>query len=1166
MSIFKESFPQFVQTELEKRQDRLSDPSRRYELTTYQSTRNSFVRMTSGVSVLVNGADDKGALAKRYVLQGGTLFNKNSKQGIGSSFDTNAYSNSGTTGLYDRGIRPMPGITNMTAECKTAYGSLIEAQVNFVCWDIKQLEDLELLFMRPGYTVLLEWGWAYSGQQPEFYDILDKSEINFNDTNAKLFKQCEKNKGNYEAILGYVKNYQWSARPDGGYDCTTYIISLGEVLESLKMNYAPLNINLTSTDSVGIIKQVKYSNGQTFNHSSANFDKIKDYYSKGILSGLLYEIQLFMNSQALDKSPDASQLNGAPYPDLELGGKKYSVFKKKWGFKNTNDNKLKSSVGDDFNYYITLGSLCDLVNTYIIPKNINNTVDSTIIEITTNDRGIASNNTGSLNCIAHPLQVSTDPTKCLIRGDVWINGGVQVIQNSINASNQPLTPNPISTTAKDFIADIPNTQKLFIRGFYNTPYSYLLDFILRKKPTTIPITKESLIKEFQQLRIQIENGILSINKSANNTATVYNFVSDAGGGNTFNTAVTTNNSQLGFNILAYMNYSSADSLYNDLKQAMEIDAKPAAGTKSDSTNKYPTAFRDFIINNKADVVAAIISDLGFNNTIGNGTQPSGFVTQYAQYLEKNFIGLKIKDASDAAKKALDGLNSLKNYFTDSTCTKGIIPNIYLDIDYLHSVLTNPNIEARDPQGKNTINILDFFKVICQTMQECTGNINNFDIHIDNRDNKGRIIDLNITTPPSSKLFQLELHNLKSMARSYKIESKIFPEQGSIIAISAQNAQESGQLGYNNSTLTSYNRGIVDRLKPKVIVPQTSPPDTLLSTLISSFSQLNKYFALLNESVNNEYGPGNFNNALRDMIGFLSSISDASPGAAFTGIIPITLSIDIDGIGGIVIGNLFKINDNILPSGYKGMSGVGRQLGFLVKGFNHRLENNDWITTIEAYPFLIPEAADIKLSNLNYWEQFFKLGTKIAATRKPAPRLSADYEKDFNSITEVSKQADTVARQIKNNKARYDAVASKTGVPWYVVGIIHYRESSLNFQKHLHNGDPLAAPTVNVPAGRPSANRKNFTFEESASDALTLNGFNKKSFTTIPTTLKALEEYNGLGYTKYDNIKSPYVWSGTNLYSAGKYTSDGNLSATVVDQQMGAAAIIKALQKLGVNIA
>jgi hypothetical protein len=42
MSIFKESFPQFVQTELEKRQDRLSDPTKRYEL---QSTNQQEIHL-----------------------------------------------------------------------------------------------------------------------------------------------------------------------------------------------------------------------------------------------------------------------------------------------------------------------------------------------------------------------------------------------------------------------------------------------------------------------------------------------------------------------------------------------------------------------------------------------------------------------------------------------------------------------------------------------------------------------------------------------------------------------------------------------------------------------------------------------------------------------------------------------------------------------------------------------------------------------------------------------------------------------------------------------------------------------------------------------------------------------------------------------------------------
>ena len=42
-------------------------------------------------------------------------------------------------------------------------------------------------------------------------------------------------------MFGYVKNYSWSAREDGGYDCSTTIVSVGEVLESLKVNYSPFN-------------------------------------------------------------------------------------------------------------------------------------------------------------------------------------------------------------------------------------------------------------------------------------------------------------------------------------------------------------------------------------------------------------------------------------------------------------------------------------------------------------------------------------------------------------------------------------------------------------------------------------------------------------------------------------------------------------------------------------------------------------------------------------------------------------------------------------------------------------------------------------------------------------------------------------------------------------
>ena len=53
------------------------------------------------------------------------------------------------------GIVPMPGIVDASIKVKSAYGSLREAQVNFVCHNKRQLEILELLYMRVGYTLLL---------------------------------------------------------------------------------------------------------------------------------------------------------------------------------------------------------------------------------------------------------------------------------------------------------------------------------------------------------------------------------------------------------------------------------------------------------------------------------------------------------------------------------------------------------------------------------------------------------------------------------------------------------------------------------------------------------------------------------------------------------------------------------------------------------------------------------------------------------------------------------------------------------------------------------------------------------------------------------------------------------------------------------------------------
>lgn len=158
-----------------------------------------------------------------------------------------------------------------------------------------------------------------------------------------------------------------------------------------------------------------------------------------------------------------------------------------------------------------------------------------------------------------------------------------------------------------------------------------------------------------------------------------------------------------------------------------------------------------------------------------------------------------------------------------------------------------------------------------------------------------------------------------------------------------------------------------------------------------------------------------------------------------------------------------------------------------------------------------------------------------------------------------------ARRIMANRPRYDTVSRKTGVPWYVIGIIHQMECNLDFSEHLHNGDPLSARTKLVPAGRPKqwppSNQD--PWEASAIDALTMPGkeFDKISDWSIERIAYVLELYNGFGYRLYRGINSPYLWSFTTHYKAGKYVADGKWSKTAVSGQSGGMAILKAMLEL-----
>ena len=221
----------------------------------YQASNNAWVRVVSGVNV--NGTSDD---AKNFVLSGGALkwngkkFVKNNKFNSTQAGDNSRY---GFNDSY--GVRPEPGLTSFSVKHRGRFGTIREANIGFVLWKREDLIRAENIFFRPGFTVIVEWGNAgYITNSNDFTDTpnITGTEKFFEGTSediTSILKALSDNIGsdnideeigsdyNYDAFLGFISNFSWSLRPDGGYDCTITALTKGSILESLKIVTGPNN-------------------------------------------------------------------------------------------------------------------------------------------------------------------------------------------------------------------------------------------------------------------------------------------------------------------------------------------------------------------------------------------------------------------------------------------------------------------------------------------------------------------------------------------------------------------------------------------------------------------------------------------------------------------------------------------------------------------------------------------------------------------------------------------------------------------------------------------------------------------------------------------------------------------------------------------------------------
>ena len=275
-NIVGEGFNKKITKQVQQRQKIYGSINRDNEQLSYLNSRTGWCRLVSGVSIDPQNFNNSAilrnlnlpagtALAKQYMLWSGMSSYDNTdntfsqRSGIAndnSTFNTSAYGLGGT----EYGIRPMPGIISAQIQTETR-GSIKRATIKIQANNRQQFDIIDLLYMRLGYSVLLEWGnSSYYDNDGKYiednpYDLYNNFlsdtplfEFSYSDgtketkpltynTMLPAIQQLRiQSCGNYDAIFAKVVNFSWTFTKNGTYDITINLISLGDVIESLKTN------------------------------------------------------------------------------------------------------------------------------------------------------------------------------------------------------------------------------------------------------------------------------------------------------------------------------------------------------------------------------------------------------------------------------------------------------------------------------------------------------------------------------------------------------------------------------------------------------------------------------------------------------------------------------------------------------------------------------------------------------------------------------------------------------------------------------------------------------------------------------------------------------------------------------------------------------------------
>jgi len=450
-NIIGEPLRPYVQSQIKVRQDAHGsgvNGNRTPEQLSYLNSKSAWVKLASGISasdtrVKAENIRNKLSgitLAKNYVLFGGISRlegnqltprgNASNKNNIYDWFDGVYNINAQDDAQYsgEMGLVPMPGIVDASIKCENR-GSIKKATVNIKCYSPEQFKILDLLYLRIGYTMILEWGWAphlnNGGGLEKGYSTLIENEFfsSNNKSNLEFLKKIENKRkeldGNYDGLLCRVTNFSWNFNQDGTYDIQLNLISLGDIIESLKVNLSPTKeiseyiigaYKLYGEEEIEEEELEKNPPAPATNIISAYFFAQRVYLTENSENNNYWLLPLNLN----DNNSVCSTANGEI---IQVPAKKIIPPTEKVIESNqTKDDFIYFSyntlIGDEDilnndGFYVRLGHLLEFIQDNCIFKIQNSFEDSIKIDF----------DEESNKMYVFPYQVSLDPRVCIVSTD-----------------------------------------------------------------------------------------------------------------------------------------------------------------------------------------------------------------------------------------------------------------------------------------------------------------------------------------------------------------------------------------------------------------------------------------------------------------------------------------------------------------------------------------------------------------------------------------------------------------------------------------------------------------------------------------------------------------------------------------------------------------------------